>query len=140
MSKINKLSNKDLLNELLSLYSKDENYKKYYSDNDSDLFNDKGKEYERILREEILSRMVDSNAENFMLFGVKNEATGKLVSNITNPRHKYWESEKKAQSALDVYTSRYKYYDSIKISCRETKKYANNPNDMRVVKIKCTVE
>lgn len=140
MSKINKLSNKDLLNELLSLYSKDENYKKYYSDNESDLFNDEGIEYAKELREEILSRMVDSNAENFMLFGVKNEATGKLVSNITNPRHKYWESEKKAQSALDVYTFRYKYCDSLNLSCREMKRYANNPNDMRVIKIKCTVE
>lgn len=140
MSKVNKLSNKDLLNELLSLYSKDSSYEKYYSDNNSDLFNDKGREYARELREEILSRMMDSNAESFMLFGVKNEATGKLVSNITNPRHKYWESEKKAQSALDVYASRYKYCDSLKLSCREMKKYANNPNDMKVVKIKCTVD
>lgn len=69
MIKPSELSNKDLLNELLSLYSNDSGYEKYYSDNESDLFSDEGIEYAKELREEILSRMLDSNAENFMLFG-----------------------------------------------------------------------
>ena len=131
MIKPSKLSNKDLLNELLSLYSKDENYEKYFSDDIPDLFNDEGIEHARILREEILSRMVDSNAENFKLFGVKDISTGKLVSDITNPRHKYWESEKRAQSAING-------YNPIYVTQRDRKKH--NKEDLEVVEIKCIVQ
>lgn len=130
MIKPSELSNKDLLNELLSLYSNDSGYEKYYSDNESDLFNE-GIEYAKELREEILSRMLDSNAENFMLFGVKDTSTGKLVSDITNPRHKYWESEKRAQSAING-------YNPIYVTQRDRKKH--NKEDLEVVKIKCVVQ
>ena len=131
MNKPSKLSNKDLLHEILSLYSKDENYEKYFSDIIPDLFNGEGIEYARILREEILSRMVDSNAENFKLFGVKDKSTGKLVSDITNPRHKYWESEKRAQSAING-------YNPIYVTQRDRKKH--NKEDLEVVEIKCIVQ
>lgn len=131
MIKPSELSNKDLLHEILSLYSKDENYEKYFSDIIPDLFNDEGIEYARILREEILSRMLDSNAENFMLFGVKDKSTGKLVSDITNPRHKYWESEKRAQSAING-------YNPIYVTQRDRKKH--NKEDLEVVEIKCVVQ
>lgn len=131
MIKPSELSNKDLLNELLSLYSNDSGYEKYYSDNESDLFNDEGIEYAKELREEILSRMLDSNAENFMLFGVKDKSTGKLVSDITNPRHKYWESEKRAQSAING-------YNPIYVTQRDRKKH--NKEDLEVVEIKCVVQ
>lgn len=131
MNKPSELSNKDLLNEILSLYSKDENYEKYFSNNIPDLFNDEGIEYARILREEILSRMIDNNAENFKLFGVKDKSTGKLVSDITNPRHKYWESEKRAQSAING-------YNPIYVTQRDRKKH--NKEDLEVVEIKCIVQ
>lgn len=131
MNKPSKLSNKDLLDELLSLYSKDESYEKYFSDSIPDLFNDEGIEYARILREEILSRMIDNNAENFKLFGVKDTSTGKLVSDITNPRHKYWESEKRAQSAING-------YNPIYVTQRDRKKH--NKEDLEVVEIKCVVQ
>lgn len=131
MVKPSKLSNENLLNEILSLYSKDKNYEKYFNDNVPDLFNDEGIEYARILREEILSRMIDSNAENFMLFGVKDKSTGKLVSDITNPRHKYWESEKRAQSAING-------YNPIYVTQRDRKKH--NKEDLEVVEIKCVVQ
>lgn len=131
MLKPSKLSNENLLNEILSLYSKDKNYEKYFNDNVPDLFNDEGIEYARILREEILSRMIDSNAENFKLFGVKDKSTGKLVSDITNPRHKYWESEKRAQSAIKGYYPEY-------VTQRDRKKH--NKEDLEVVKIKCVVQ
>lgn len=131
MNKPSKLSNENLLNEILSLYSKDENYEKYFSDIIPDLFNDEGIEYARILREEILSRMIDSNAENFKLFGVKDKSTGKLISDITNPRHKYWESEKRAQSAING-------YNPIYVTQRDRKKH--NKEDLEVVKIKCVVQ
>lgn len=131
MNKPSELSNKDLLHEILSLYSKDENYEKYFSDIIPGLFNDEGIEYARILREEILSRMIDNNAENFMLFGVKDKSTGKLVSDITNPRHKFWESEKRAQSAING-------YNPIYVTQRDRKKH--NKEDLEVVKIKCVVQ
>lgn len=131
MLKPSKLSNENLLNEILSLYSKDKNYEKYFNDNVPDLFNDEGIEYARILREEILSRMIDSNAENFKLFGVKDKSTGKLVSDITNPRHKYWESEKRAQSAING-------YNPIYVTQRDRKKH--NKEDLEVVEIKCIVQ
>ena len=73
---IKTLNNKDLLDEILSLYSKDDNYEKYYLDTEANLFNDEGIEYARALREEILSRMIDSNAERFGLFGVIDKSTG----------------------------------------------------------------
>lgn len=131
MIKPNELSNKDLLNEILSLYSKDENYEKYFSNNIPDLFNDEGIEYAKVLREEILSRMIDNSAENFKLFGVKDKSTGKLVSDITNPRHKYWESEKRAQSAING-------YNPIYVTQRDRKKH--NKEDLEVVEIKCIVQ
>lgn len=131
MIKPSKLSNKDLLNEILSLYSKDENYERYFSANEPDLFNDDGVEYARILREEILSRMIDSNSERFDLFGVIDKSTGKLVSDITNPRHKYWESEKRAQSAINGYNPLY-------VTQRDRKKH--NKEDLEVVNINCIVK
>lgn len=95
------------------------------------MFNDEGIEYAKELREEILSRMIDNNAENFMLFGVKDTSTGKLVSDITNPRHKYWESEKRAQSAIRGYNPTY-------VTQRDRKKH--NKEDLEVVEIKCIVQ
>lgn len=36
----------------------------------------------------------------FTLYGVMDKSTGKLVSNLTNPRHKYWETRKTAENAV----------------------------------------
>lgn len=41
------------------------------------------------------------------LYGAREIATGKLVSDITNPRRKYWEKRGNAQSAIDYYNSLY---------------------------------
>ena len=46
---------------------------------------------------------------NFKLYGVMDKSTDKLVSNITNPRHKYWEKRGAAENAVSRYNSRYKY-------------------------------
>lgn len=37
------------------------------------------------------------------LYMVRDKTTGKFVSNLTNPRHKYWESRKRAESAIKNY-------------------------------------
>ena len=36
----------------------------------------------------------------FTLYGVMDKSTGKLVSNLTNPRHKYWETRKTAENTV----------------------------------------
>lgn len=127
-NRLSKLTNTELLNELLSLYSRDSEYERYYED--ENMFNEAGREHARLLREEALSRMVDENAETFNLFGVKNNATGKLVSDITNPRHKYWERKKSAEAAINSGSTAYiKYRNGV-----------YNKDDLEVVTIKCTVQ
>lgn len=42
----------------------------------------------------------------FTLYGVMDKSTGKLVSNLTNPRHKYWETRKTAENAVRKSMSR----------------------------------
>lgn len=37
---------------------------------------------------------------NNRLYAVRDEDTGKLVSNITNPRRKYWDRKGNAESAI----------------------------------------
>ena len=42
----------------------------------------------------------------FTLYVVMDKLTGKLVSNLTNPRHKYWETRKTAENAVRNFMSR----------------------------------
>ena len=70
----------------------------------------------------------------FTLYGVLDTSTEKLVNDITNPRHKYWEQRKRAEQAVKNYnpihlTSSFKVHNSI-----------HNQNDLKVVEIKCEVE
>ena len=130
MSKIKEMDNQTLLNEMLSLYSGDVGYEQYFDSEDMILFNDAGKEYAGKLKEELLSRMIDDNAERFQLFGVIDKSTGKLVSDITNPRHKYWESEKRAQSAVDGYNPTY---------IHQRRRQKRDKDNLKVVTIDCIV-
>ena len=41
------------------------------------------------------------------LYGARDTSTGKLVSDITNPRRKYWDKKGNAQSAIDYYNRCY---------------------------------
>ena len=41
------------------------------------------------------------------LYAAREVATGKLVSDITNPRRKYWDKRGNAQSAIDYYNQLY---------------------------------
>ena len=58
----------------------------------------------------------------FTLYGVMDKLTGKLVSNITNPRHKYWETRKAAENAVRRFMSRYYNIDRqlevVEIECK----------------------
>ena len=127
-NKVKKMTNTELLNELISLHSKDSEHEKYYK-NDG-MFNKAGREYSEMLRDEALSRMVENNAKTFNLFGVRNNATGRLISNITNPRHKYWERKNSAESAINNSSTAYiKYRNGV-----------YNKEDLEVVTIKCVVQ
>ena len=44
-------------------------------------------------------------ANEFTLYGAMDKSTGKLVSNLTNPRHKYWETRKTAENAVRKFMS-----------------------------------
>lgn len=58
----------------------------------------------------------------FTLYGVMDKLTGKLVSNITNPRHKYWETRKIAENAVRKFMSeRYnadRLLEVVEIECK----------------------
>ena len=58
----------------------------------------------------------------FTFYGVMDKLTGKLVSNITNPRHKYWETRKTAENAVRRFMSRYYNIDRqlevVEIECK----------------------
>ena len=58
----------------------------------------------------------------FTLYGVMDKLTGKLVSNITNPRHKYWETRKTVENAVRRFMSRYYNIDRqlevVEIECK----------------------
>lgn len=61
-------------------------------------------------------------ANEFTLYGVMDKLTGKLVSNITNPRHKYWETRKIAENAVRKFMSeRYntnRQLEVVEIECK----------------------
>ena len=50
------------------------------------------------------------------------KTTGKLVNNITNPRHKYWETRKTAENAVSNYYQYKRWYDYqlevVEIECK----------------------
>ena len=58
----------------------------------------------------------------YTLYGVMDKSTGKLVSNLTNPRHKYWETRKTAENAVRRFMSRYYNIDRqlevVEIECK----------------------
>lgn len=62
--------------------------------------------------------------DEFTLYGVMDKLTRKLVSNITNPRHKYWETRKTAENAVRKFMSR---------------RY-NTDRQLEVVEIECKVK
>lgn len=61
-------------------------------------------------------------ANEFTLYGVMDKSTGKLISNLTNPRHKYWETRKTAENAVRKFMSeRYnadRQLEVVEIECK----------------------
>lgn len=46
--------------------------------------------------------------KNYM-YAVRDAATGKLVANLTNPGHKYWEKKGYCLNAIEAYNKRSRY-------------------------------
>lgn len=46
-----------------------------------------------------------------LLYAARDTVTGKLVSDITNPRRKYWDRQGNAQAAIDKYNRIYANHD-----------------------------
>ena len=44
--------------------------------------------------------------EKVYLYGAREVATGKLVSNITNPRRKYWDKRGNAENAINYHNNK----------------------------------
>lgn len=61
-------------------------------------------------------------ANEFTLYGVMDKSTRKLISNLTNPRHKYWETRKTAENAVRKFMSeRYnadRQLEVVEIECK----------------------
>lgn len=49
---------------------------------------------------------------NDKIYAVRDESTGKLVSNLTNPRKKYWDRRANAEEAI---RKKIKYYPNLKL-------------------------
>lgn len=47
------------------------------------------------------------NKDELRIYGARDTSTGKLVSDITNPRRKYWDRKGNAVSAIDYYNRAY---------------------------------
>lgn len=54
--------------------------------------------------------------KEMLLYAARDTKTGKLVSDITNPRKKFWQRKEAAAEAICNATSgRYKRYDSLEL-------------------------
>lgn len=51
--------------------------------------------------------MTKELTKKIYLYGARDTRTGKLVSDITNPKRKYWDREGNARSAIDYYNRSY---------------------------------
>ena len=51
--------------------------------------------------------MTKELTKKIYLYGARDTGTGKLVSDITNPKRKYWDREGNARSAIEYYNRCY---------------------------------
>lgn len=68
------------------------------------------------------------------LYAIRDKKSGKFVSNITNPKHKFWEKRGSCESALKSYAIRYEYL------LKENKYYRgklSHPDDLELVELFC---
>ena len=56
-------------------------------------------------RRNMTKRRIDDG--KIYLYGARDTTTGKLVSDITNPKKKYWDKHGSAKSAIDNYNQSY---------------------------------
>ena len=49
---------------------------------------------------------IQMSKDKVYLYGAREVATGKLVSNITNPRRKYWDKRGNAENAINYHNTK----------------------------------
>ena len=71
----------------------------------------------------------------FKLYGILNTDTGKLISNLTNPSHKYWEKKKWAEIALQRYVDDYDFWHD-----KLPRRYPYKKDSLKVVEVNCIID
>jgi hypothetical protein len=64
------------------------------------------------------------------LYAIKDKTTGEFINNITNPKHKFWETKGSCENALNKYKTRY----NNQLRGRNFNFY--NPNNLEVVELR----
>jgi hypothetical protein len=54
-----------------------------------------------------------------ILFAARDKRTGKLVNDITNPKHKFWEKEGNCLNAINNYKGKKYDLEMVMFSCNE---------------------
>lgn len=71
---------------------------------------EKPTEVEVIVEEPKTTKTKKKDGGNPTLYAARCVETGKLVSDLTNPRRKYWDRESNARAAINSYNSHVNYY------------------------------
>ena len=86
------------------------------------------------------------------LYAIIDISTNELVSNITNPGHKFWEVKGYCKIALMKYKKKYdKHINKIKVYAEMTEQefskdlipdpaFKTDPNDLRIIEIDLTIK
>lgn len=70
---------------------------------------------------------IEHSEKKIYLYGARDTETGKLVSDITNPKRKYWDREGNARSAIDYYNRCY--------AGKDIPKYKSNKGSHGIVEL-----
>lgn len=68
---------------------------------------------------------MNNTINKIYLYGARDTITGKLVSDITNPKRKYWDKEGNARKAIDYYNNSYACKHHSEFKYRTNKGYHN---------------
>lgn len=74
-------------------------------------------------------RLKMGQEQTMKLYAVRDKSTGKFVSDITNPRHKFWEKKGFCEQAIVNYKcyhtrgAKYDALEMVELTCIENKEY-----------------
>lgn len=71
--------------------------------------------------------IIEHPEKKIYLYGARDTETGKLVSDITNPKRKYWDREGNARNAIDYYNRCY--------AGKDISKYKDNKGSHGIIEL-----